>query len=259
MNTPSIFVQNAAVYLMDRGEGAPTLFLHGNPDSAEMWSEVIAHLGPSYRSLAPDLPGFGRSAPVPNFDTSLENRARWVEELVESIDLREAINLVGHDFGAQFGLAWAIRYPGRVRRIAISNTNFFSDYRWHRSARLMRAPLGGEIMMALLNDASFARQMQRDAAHLPQEYIERAMSLYTPKARKMALRLYRTTDSRSFVAWEDELCQLTAQVPTCVLWGDRDPYAPVQWAERFGAQEVYQFAEYSHWLPIEAPEEVAQR
>jgi hypothetical protein len=31
------------------------------------------------------------------------------------------------------------------------------------------------------------------------------------------------------------------------------------WAERFGAQEVHHFAEYGHWLPLEAPEELSRR
>ena len=46
-----------------------------------MWSEVISHMQPRYRFLAPDLPGYGRSALIPNFDTSLENMAQWVDEL----------------------------------------------------------------------------------------------------------------------------------------------------------------------------------
>ncbi|CAG0940719.1 partial Haloalkane dehalogenase, partial [Anaerolineae bacterium] len=114
MNTKSLDVQNVAVNCVDEGSGAPTLLLHGNPDSSEMWGAVIAPMKSRYRCLAPDLPGYGCSAFIVNFDTSLENMARWVEELVMNLGVTAPLNLVMHDFGAHFGLAWAIRHPDRV-------------------------------------------------------------------------------------------------------------------------------------------------
>ena len=42
-----------------------------------------------------------------------------------------------------------------------------------------------------------------------------------------------------------------------ICWGDRDPFISPAFAERFGAQEVYHFAQYGHWLPLEAPEALA--
>ena len=71
-----LIVQDVEVYLIDKGAGQPILFLHGVPDTAELWSDVIAHLSSSYRCLAPDLPGFGRSIAPKSFDCSLENRAQ---------------------------------------------------------------------------------------------------------------------------------------------------------------------------------------
>ncbi len=258
MHARMINVQGASVYLMEQGTGTPTLFLHGNPDSADMWNGVITRL-PPYRFLAPDLPGYGRSAPVPDFDTSLDHMARWVEDLVNAAGVREPLNLVAHDFGAQFGLAWAIRHPDRVRRMAIFSTNFFSDYEWHPLAKILRTPVLGELGLRTFNEAQYVRQLQKDAPRVPREYIHRAMELYGSNARKMTLQLYRGGDSSKFIAWEDELCALAARVPTVVMWGDRDPYAPVRWAERFGAEKVYHFPENSHWLPVEAPDEVAEK
>jgi pimeloyl-ACP methyl ester carboxylesterase len=75
----------------------------------------------------------------------------------------------------------------------------------------------------------------------------------------MTLRLYRGTDAQRFIGWEDDLRTLTQRVPTCVIWGDRDPYVAAAWADRFGAQVVHHLPEVSHWLPVEAPQEVAQK
>ena len=259
MNNRSVVVQNAAVNFIDAGAGTPLMLLHGNPDSSEMWGDMTSRMKPRYRFLAPDLPGYGRSEFIVNFDTSLENMARWVEELIANIGIREPINLVVHDFGAHFGLAWAIRHSDRVLQIAIFNTSFFSNYKWHPLAQIVRTPILGELGLAMFSEAQYKRQLQRDAPLVPAAYIHRAVELYRPSARKMTLRLYRGSDAKKFLGWEDELRQMTARVPTLVVWGDRDPYAPVGWAERFGAQQVLHFPDNSHWPMLEAPQVVAQR
>lgn len=259
MNARTWLVQNASVYCVDEGAGAPTLFLHGNPDSSAMWSEVITRLRARLHCFAPDLPGYGRSAYIANFDTSLENMARWVDELVTQINVAEPLNLVMHDFGAHFGLAWAIRHPERVRRMVIFNTNFFSDYVWHPLARILRTPILGELGLALFNEAQYKKQLQNDAPNVPADYIHRVMEMYGADARKMTLRLYRASDSKKFIGWEDDLLTLTQRVPTLVLWGDRDPYVSPHWAERFGAQRVEHFATASHWLALEMPQAMADQ
>src|SRR6266849_3320394 len=89
-----LVVQNVTVYLVDRGSGSPILFLHGVPDTADVWSDVIARLSTGNRCLALDLPGFGRSIAPPNFDCSLENRAEFINELIEIIGISVPLNLV---------------------------------------------------------------------------------------------------------------------------------------------------------------------
>jgi pimeloyl-ACP methyl ester carboxylesterase len=75
--------------------------------------------------------------------------------------------------------------------------------------------------------------------------------------KKMIVRLYRASTPQLFAGWEDELLALTARVPTCVLWGDCDPYIPSRFAERFGTKQVHHFPDCGHWLPAEASNEVA--
>lgn len=255
----NVIVHDSAVHLLDEGSGIPTLFLHGNPDSGEMWGDLIAVMRSKYRCLAPDLPGYGLSKLLPKFKVTLENEANWVADLVDALGISEQLNLVMHDFGGHFGLAWAIRHPERVRRIVIMNTNFFSDYRWHSLARMVRTPLLGELGLMLFNEAQYTRQLQKDAPKVPASHIRRTIERYSPAAKAMTLKLYRGTNAKSFIGWEDELLALTKRVPTCVIWGDRDPYISASWADRFGAQVVHHLHEVSHWPPVEAAPEVAQK
>jgi pimeloyl-ACP methyl ester carboxylesterase len=254
-----LVVQNVKVHLVDTGSGQPILFLHGVPNTAEMWSDLIAHLSTGYRCLAPDLPGFGRSIAPRNFDCSLENRANFINDLLEAAGIDVPLNLVVHDHGGPYGLAWAVKYPQKVKRIVITNTLFHSTYRWHIWARIWRTPLLGELSMALLNWPLFLWELQRGSRRLTREYIRHAYSFISPMMKQMVLRLYRATDPEVFLGREDELLKLTAQVPTIVLWGDHDPYIAKHFAERFGAQTVLHFPGCGHWIPNEATDEVLKQ
>src|SRR5262249_39059817 len=159
--------------LIDRGSGPPTLLLHGVPDSSDMWEEVIARLEGRYRCLAPDLPGMGRSGVPAGFNYSLEHMAGFVDGLVAAAGIDTPLNLVVHDFGGPYGLAWAVRYPARVRSMAIMNTNFSSDYRWHPVARIWRTPVLGELSLALTSRSLWRGQMRQNAPAMPATYIER--------------------------------------------------------------------------------------
>lgn len=250
--------QRVNTYLTDEGSGAPILFLHGAPDSAEMWNGVMSRLRDRYRCLAADLPGFGRSAAPADFDYALDNQARWVDGVVTALGLTEPVSLAMHDFGGHFGLAWAIRHPDKVRRLVISNTSFFSDYRWHSGARLLRTPLVGELGMLMTSYRSLRQIFHTGSPGLSEAHIQQSYALLTPGVRRSMLRLYRTTDPKNFKGWEDELLKLTKQVPTMVLWGDADPFVDSNYAERFGAQTVIHFVQYGHWLPVEGAAEVAE-
>jgi pimeloyl-ACP methyl ester carboxylesterase len=128
----SLVIQGVNVYLTDCGSGSPILFLHGAPDSAEMWRGVIEQLKDQHQCFAPDLPGFGRSAAPANFNCSLENMARFLDTFIEEAAIPTPLNLVVADFGATYGLSWAVTYPQKVGRLAIvGGSNFSSRYRWH--------------------------------------------------------------------------------------------------------------------------------
>jgi pimeloyl-ACP methyl ester carboxylesterase len=251
-------VGGGAIHLAEWGAGRPLLLLHGNPDSSLMWERVAPILAAQFHCLAPDLPGFGRSQVPAGFAPSLDGMAEFVEALREAAGIAEPLDLAAHDFGGPFALAWALRHPERVRRIALINTVFFSDYRWHFWARIWRAPVLGELAMALLNRPLFARELRRGGArHLDRAHIEQTWVLVTPRMKRMILGLYRAADPAAFAPWEERLPALVAHKPTLVLWGDRDPYIPAHFAERFGAAAVVHLPQIGHWPPLEAAAETA--
>jgi haloalkane dehalogenase len=106
----------------ERGEGAPVLFLHGNPTSCYLWRDVIPELAGCGRLIAPDLIGMGDSAKLPNPDTDTYRFATHRGYLAAFIDavIGDAVSivLVVHDWGSALGFDWANHHRGRVRGIA---------------------------------------------------------------------------------------------------------------------------------------------
>lgn len=257
-----VTVQGAPIFVRERGAGAPVLFLHGVPDTADMWDAVIDHLGEGYHAIAPDMPGMGRSSTPADFDFSLEAEAQFVEDLIDALDIDLPVHLVAHDFGAHYGLAWAVRHPERVRTMTVTNTSFFTDYHWHQSAQMWRTPLLGEIMMRIVTPKMFINTMKKNAPNLSESYWQQvfALSFAKPSVRPTILSLYRTRNpQQDFVGWQDELRALVVRKPLQVLWGDADPFAAPLYAEKFGTKNVQHFAQYGHWLPVEAPKIYAER
>ena len=118
-------VQGRTVHCEVRGEGAPVLFLHGNPDTSRIWTGIVERLQVRHRCIAPDLPGFGGSeCDADHFDFSLDGMARWVDDVVTAVGVSQPITLVVHDFGGVWGLAWAVKHPDRVRSVAITQYAF---------------------------------------------------------------------------------------------------------------------------------------
>jgi haloalkane dehalogenase len=118
----TVDVLGARMAYHERGEGAPVLFLHGNPTSSYLWRDVIPELDGLGRLIAPDLIGMGDSAKLPNpgpdtyrFTTHRDYLGAFIDTVIGPA---ESLVLVVHDWGSALGFDWANRHRGRVRGIA---------------------------------------------------------------------------------------------------------------------------------------------
>jgi pimeloyl-ACP methyl ester carboxylesterase len=257
----NVTVKEAHIAVRESGSGSPMLMLHGSPDTGEMWLPLMERLTDHARTYAPDLPGFGASTLPSSFALTLDNMADFIRDLIVALAITEPVVLVMTDFGGHYGLAFATKYPQMVRGIAISNTNFFTDYQWHSFAKMYRMPLLGEFLMASTSKFVMSKSLKGFAPALPDSYIDSAyaVGIGSPSVRKTVLKMYRARNSADFAGWDAKLIALLDEKPGIVLWGDRDPFIDPAYADRFGAAQVHHFNEFSHWLPLEAPDQVAER
>ena len=211
-------------------ELVPALCLHGFPETSYMWRYVIAALADSgRRGVAPDLPGFGDSPPDP--PGTWERQVDAVERFRMALGF-ERIALVLHDWGGLIGLRWACEHPDAVAALVVSNTGFFPDGKWHGMARAMRTPGEGDEMVRAMTKEGFAHMLAAVSpgidATVAAEYWK---TFETEGGRQGILELYRSGDFEKLEAYEGQLARLS--VPTLILWGDNDLFAPLAGAHRF--------------------------
>ena len=101
----------------ESGTGPTAVFLHGNPTSSYIWRDIIPHVAPRARCIAPDLIGMGQSD-KPDLAYRIEDHARYLEAFIEALGLRDVV-LVVQDWGSALGLDWARRHEERVRGVAM--------------------------------------------------------------------------------------------------------------------------------------------
>jgi len=103
------------------GEGDPIVLLHGNPTSSYLWRGVLPLLQPQGRCIAPDLIGMGDSDKLPDSGPGsyrfVEHR-RYLDALLEALDVHRRVTFVVHDWGSALGFDWANRHREAVKGIA---------------------------------------------------------------------------------------------------------------------------------------------
>ncbi len=235
------------------GDPVP-LYVHGVPTSSDDWLPFLERTG----GLAPDLPGFGRSGKAGNLDYTIEGYADFIERYLDLVAV-ERVSLVVHDWGS-VGLAFAQRHPERVARlVVIDAVPFLPGYRWHRTARLWRTPLLGELAMGATTRAIMrrgTREARPGREPMPEAWLDRVFEHFDQGTQRAILRLYRSAPSEVLAAAGTRLQALT--MPALVIWGEADPYIPARfgrdYAQALPDAELLELADAGHWPWLDRPD-----
>jgi pimeloyl-ACP methyl ester carboxylesterase len=239
----------------DPPEGvAPTLYVHGVPNSSELWDPFLERTG----GVALDLPGFGRSDKPAEFDYSIAGYDRFLGEFVDHVGL-DRFSLVVHDWGV-LGLAPAQRLHMRVERLVVFVTvPLFSDYRWHRIARIWRTPLAGELSMGFSTRwglKQISKESNFKPGPLPDDLLDTIWKYFDHGTQRAILKLYRASPPEVLGRHGLRLGDIAA--PALVLWPVEDPYIPKEFGERYAQAlpnaTLEMVDECGHWMWLDRPE-----
>jgi haloalkane dehalogenase len=208
----------------------PILCVHGFPETSYLGQRLLEDLASGgYRGLAPDLPGCGDSPPDP--PGTWEHHMESVEAFWRA-QTAEPVTLVVHDWGGLIGLRWACEHPDAVAGLVISNTGFFPEGKWHGFAEVLRTEGAGEEAVAQLNRDGLAAMLRSLGSGFDDRAIDEYWKSYTTEeGRQGPLDMYRSGDFEKLEPYRGRLAQLN--VPTLILWGEDDQFAPVAGAYRF--------------------------
>lgn len=274
--------------------GRPVLlFLHGFPEAAFVWDELLAHFAQpangGYRCVAPNLRGYERSsAPT---EVSAYRARPLVQDIAaltgqltaESPTPGRLALLVAHDWGGALAWAFAAAHPQRLARLAILNAPHpvpFQRELAHSSAQQQASA----YMNFLARPDAGARLAEDDFARLwpfftamaadsgPHAWLDEAMreryravwrqGLHGGCAYYAASPLRPPTDTDpGAAAVQLPIEAVTVRVPTLVIWGMGDTALPASLldglADVVPELRIERLPGATHWLVHEQPQRIA--
>jgi pimeloyl-ACP methyl ester carboxylesterase len=217
------------------GEGPTIVLIHGITSSSRTWREVMPKLAEHHRVIAPDLLGHGRSA-KPRGDYSLGAYASGVRDLLVYLGV-DRVTVVGHSLGGGIAMQFAYQFPDMLERLVLVDSGGLGE---EVSLALRAATLpGSELVLPLLFGApqrTIGRAISRALARLGVKeradvrgLLEGLDSLGDRAARRAFLHTARAViDPRGQRVDARDRLYLSADVPTLVVWGEKDRIIPVR-------------------------------
>jgi pimeloyl-ACP methyl ester carboxylesterase len=113
---------------VDVGKGIPLIMLHGGTGSIEEWGDCVDFFAETYRVIAYNRRGYGRSTPRYVFSSRFfEEDVDDLAALIEALGLDGPVFLCGFSDGGTIALMFAVRYPTRVRAMVCSGGHIYVD------------------------------------------------------------------------------------------------------------------------------------
>jgi pimeloyl-ACP methyl ester carboxylesterase len=205
--------EEPAAAVDDEGGGPALVLLHGWGASKELMAPIAQRLS-RYRTIIPDLPGFG-ATPAPPRAWGVDEYATWVISLLDRLGV-ERVHIVGHSNGGRVAIALASAHPDRVGRLVLTDSagirpRHGPGYHWRVGTfKLLRAASRWRWLPAAVRDLAGRRAAQRGS----EDYRTASGTVRASMVRLVNADL------------RPELSRLTA--PTLLIWGARDQETPLR-------------------------------
>jgi pimeloyl-ACP methyl ester carboxylesterase len=208
-------VHGATVRYLDAGRGEPFVFLHGWGLTPRSYAGGVTRLCQAgIRVIAPALPGFGGSSPVPLRETGVHAYAERIAEFVDDLDLPTPVFLAGHSLGGGVAIQLAVQRPDLVRSLTLVNSIGGSPGAIGRRSEGMTSRPWWQWALAAAAEAS-PRELPRLLPGVVRDLVPNALRrpLSTAAGGYAALTADLADDARRLIA---------SGLPVLFVWGDRD-------------------------------------
>lgn len=264
--------------------GAPVLlFLHGFPEGAFVWDELLEHFAERYRCIAPNLRGFGpSSAPAEVEQYRVKHLLGDIEALIGQVGQGPLEALVAHDWGGAVAWTLAALRPELMKRLVIVNSphpatflrelqhspqqqaaSAYMNFLCRPDAEELLAENDYARMWPLFEESGAADPSAAGGGWLTAAVRDRYRAIWNAGLaggcnyyRASPLRPPTATDA-SVMKIEFTTDFVTVKRPTLVVWGEEDIALPVALVEGLDAfvpeLRLVRVPGATHWIIHERP------
>lgn len=253
---------------LDEGTGHAVVMLHGNPTWSFLYRDVVKTLRSSHRCIVPDHIGCGLSEKPQDWDYTLENHIRNIENLIDNELKLEQFDLIVHDWGGAIGCGYAVRHPEKIRRLVILNTAAFVG-RCPKRIFLLKLPFFNTLAVRGLNAFAGPALVMATTKKLSSEVKQGFIYPYNNWHNRIAtLRFVQDIPlSPHHRSWNtlqkitDNL-PLLQEKPMLICWGDKDfcftSQMADEWEKRFPKAESIRLSQAGHYVLEDAPDSICK-
>lgn len=238
--------------------------LHGNPTWSFYYRNLVMALRDNFRCIVPDHIGCGLSDKPKEEDYGyrLENRIEDIGTLVESLDLKQPLTLVVHDWGGMIGFGWAVNNADRIARTVILNTAAFplpTDKKMPPALSLVRDTRLGAFLVRNFNAFSGIAARVGFKKPVSREIREGYTLPYNnPENRIATLKFVQDIPLSEQDPGYDILLNTAKQLhlfadkPCLIAWGEKDfvfdaPFLNT-WLDYYPEAELHRFPDCGHYI-----------
>jgi len=216
----------------------PLLFLHnfGGGASAYEWSKIYPAYASTYRILAPDLIGWGKSA-HPVRDYQIEDYLTTILEFI-SQTCDQPVTVIASSLTAAFTIRLAVTYPDLFNALFLVCPAGFNDFGEGSGRRLplslINTPLVDNLIYALgaENEIAVRNFLQSFLFAKPERVTQEMVSAYLSSAQKYQAKFAALSFLRGNLYFDLSLYIQQLQVPTVMLWGENAQFTNMQLGRR---------------------------
>lgn len=237
-------VFNDRVYIYEAGmehENSVVLVPGIGDDGVKDWGYLIPELAKQYHVVAFDLPGLGRSTKQ-NILYSPANYTAFVKWGVSRY-VKGTFILIGHSLGGAVALSYAAAYPNDLQKLilvdvfGVLHRTALTRYMVQIKSMQWRSRLLTGLSIRPVHDLNDFLQSILDSLEFQRATVELETAINSPAFRKLVLG----SDSKKIAALAlvlEDYSQVLERVttPTFILWGDKDPVAPLRTGKVLAAQ-----------------------
>ena len=238
------------------GEGEVVVMVHGFTGDKTNWYAFARHLARGYHLYALDLPPFGESPEVEGTVYTITGHVERLTAFLEAVGVKKA-HLVGNSMGGHTVALYALAHPERVASLALFDSAGVTSPEKSEAQRIGES---GVNPLAVDTKEDLDRVLRLSFVDPP--FVPRAARNYVFEQRRARGDQTRRLLEAYFDHWvplEPDLSRI--EVPTLVLWGDRDlithPSAVGVFAEGLPNETVVIMKACGHVPMMERPKETA--